>query len=51
MPTKPPTKKRRTNGATRQRNSLGQFVNSPGPGRKKGQPNKVTVALQPREAS
>ena len=35
-------KKRATNG----RNGRGQFVNAPGPGRKKGVPNKATVEVR-----
>ncbi len=37
-----PSKKRSENG----RNARGQFAGQPGPGRKKGTPNKVTVEAQ-----
>ena len=42
MPTPPPNKSRATHGRNRQ----GQFVSSPGPGRKKGVPNKATAEVR-----
>ena len=42
MPTTKPKKNRVTNGRNRQ----GQFVSSPGPGRKKGVPNKATAEVR-----
>ena len=42
MATAQPTKKPTTNG----RNRRGQFVDSPGPGRKKGVPNRATTEVK-----
>ncbi len=42
MPTTQPKKNRATHGRNRQ----GQFVSSPGPGRKKGVPNKATAEVR-----
>ena len=41
-----PTSPRKKNQATRGRNGQGQFVSSPGPGRKKGVPNKATAEVR-----
>jgi hypothetical protein len=41
-----PTTQRKKNQATNGRNRQGQFVSSPGPGRKKGVPNKATAEVR-----
>ena len=41
-----PTTQRKKNRVTHGRNRQGQFVNAPGPGRKKGVPNKATAEVR-----